>query len=310
LSQPTCIAFAGTPEFAVPPLRALVAAGYTVPLVLTQPDRPAGRGRKLRASPVKCVAKACGLKLLQPDSFATKLKLDPRPDLLVVAAYGLLLPQWLLDWPRLGCLNVHASLLPRWRGAAPIQRAILAGDAATGISLMRMVLALDAGPVYTRSSVPIGAEETAQELHDRLALLGAEVLISALPSVIAGTLRPVPQDSSRASYAAKITKDEASLDWRRPATELARKVRAFNPWPVAEARLSDGRRLRIWQAAAVNLDGTAAPGTIITRAAASVDVATGRGALRLKTVQPPGSKPMPVAAYMAAHSLEDVSFAT
>ena len=310
MSEPKRIAFAGTPEFAVPVLEALVGMGYEIPVVLTQPDRPAGRGRKLTASAVKQSARAWSLRLLQPASLRTPLaELGESPELLVVVAYGLLLPQWLLDWPRLACVNVHASLLPRWRGAAPIQRAIEAGDPRTGVSLMRMVTGLDAGPVYAFRETEIGAEETGGELHDRLAALGARLIEETLPSLLAGGLQGAPQDEAQATYASKIAKSEAVLDWRAPAASLARKVRAFNPWPVAESRLSDGRRLRIWTAAVANTETDAAPGTIVAATHESVDVATGDGVLRLTTLQPPGARPMAVGAYLAAHSLAGVSFA-
>jgi methionyl-tRNA formyltransferase len=304
------IVFAGTPEFAVPTLDALVGTGARVPLVLTQPDRPAGRGLKLTASPVKERALALGLPVAQP---ATRAELAPlatgaRPDLAVVIAYGFILPRAWLEWPRRGCINLHASLLPRWRGAAPIQRALLAGDAETGVSVMQMEAGLDTGPVHLVRSTPIGAHETAGELHDRLAALAAEALLAALPGVLAGTSVPVPQDGAAATYAAKITKAEAVLDWREPAAALERRVRAFNPWPVAEARLSDGRRLRVFAAAVVDAPTRAAPGTIVAAGKSGIDVATGDGVLRLLRIQPPSARAMDAAAYLAAHSLSGVSF--
>jgi methionyl-tRNA formyltransferase len=313
LSLPARIAFAGTPEFAVPALHALAAAGARVPLVLTQPDRPAGRGRRVTASAVKVAAQGLGLPVAQPHTLRGAGVLDAlgaAPDLLVVVAYGLLLPPAMLAWPRLGCVNLHASLLPRWRGAAPIQNAILSGDAVTGISLMQMDLGLDTGPVLATSSVAIGPRETGGELHDRLADLGARVLADALPALLAGRLRAAPQANELATLAPKIAKGDAPLDWRRPATELERRVRAFNPWPVAEALLDDGRRLRIWDAVAGAAPAGVRPGAIVAARPDGIDVATAAGALRLLRIQPPSGNAMDAGAYLAAHSLEGASFVT
>ncbi len=312
MSAPATIAFAGTPEFAVPSLRALVARGVTLPLVLTQPDRPAGRGRRLTASPVKEAALAFGLSVAQPPSLrGTNLAatLGPRPDLMIVIAYGLLLPRAMLEWPRLGCVNLHASLLPRWRGAAPIQRAVLAGDAVTGISVMQMEEGLDTGPVHLTQSTHIGAHETAGHLHDRLAALAAAALDAALPGLLAGTSKALPQRPDLATLAPKIAKGDGMLDWHAPAVELERRVRAFNPWPVAEGELDRGGRLRVWDAVAV--DATAAgarPGAIVAATRDGIDVATGDGVLRLTKVQPPSARVMDAAAYLAAHSLAGVAF--
>jgi methionyl-tRNA formyltransferase len=313
LSTPVRIAFAGTPEFAVPALRALAASGAQVPLVLTQPDRPAGRGRRLAPSPVKAASLELGIDVLQPPSLRAPdvpAGLGPAPDLLVVVAYGLLLPRSVLAWPRLGCVNVHASLLPRWRGAAPIQHALLAGDSTTGVSLMRMDEGLDTGPVYAMRDTPVGAADTAADLHDRLAALGAQLLADALPALLAGELRAQPQRPELATLAPKIMKADAALDWRRPAVELERRVRAFNPWPVAEAALDDGRRLRVWQAAVGDAESEprAAPGTILGAGARGIDVATGAGVLRLERVQPPSARAMDAAAYLAAHSVAGAAF--
>ena len=308
---PARIAFAGTPDFAVPSLRAIVATGATVPLVLTQPDRPAGRGRRLTASPVKELAVELGLPLEQPltlrDPAALPLSRE-RPDLMVVIASGLLLPRALLEWPRLGCVNLHASSLPRWRGAAPIQRAVLAGDATTGISVMQMDAGLDTGAVHVTRTTPIGSDETAGALHDRLALLAAETLTAALPSILAGRSMPVPQQNELATVAPKIAKAEALLDWRETAVQLERRVRAFNPWPVAEARLDDGRRLRIFGATAVAATSAARPGAIVAANRTGIDVATGDGILRLERIQPPSGRVMDVEAYLAAHSLAGAAF--
>ena len=308
---PARIAFAGTPEFAVPTLRAIVATGAVVPLVLSQPDRPAGRGRRLTASPIKELAVGLGLPLEQPQ---TLREADPsrdereRPDLMVVVAYGLLLPRRWLEWPRLGCINLHASLLPRWRGAAPIQRAVLAGDMTTGVSVMQMDAGLDTGAVHLVRSTTIGVHETAGALHDRLAVLAADAFVAALPALLAGTSLPVPQRNELASTAPKIAKSEALLDWREPAVQLERQVRAFNPWPVAEARLNDGRRLRVFEAVVAHAAPSAAPGTIVTANRAGIVVATGAGELRLRRIQPPSGRVMDAEAYLAAHSLAGAAF--
>jgi methionyl-tRNA formyltransferase len=306
------IAFAGTPAFAAPALEALVAARAQVPLVLTQPDRPAGRGRRLTASPVKELALQLGLALAQPATLRppTELPRGERPDLMVVVAYGLLLPRAWLDWPKYGCINLHASLLPRWRGAAPIQRAVLAGDTQTGISVMQMEEGLDTGAVHLQRTTPIGAHETAGALHDRLAVLAAQALIEALPGVLAGTSRPQPQQHALATHAPKIAKDEARLDWREPAVQLERQVRAFDPWPVAEAHLSDGRRLRVFEAVALpGADARAAPaGAVVAAGRGGIDVATGDGVLRLRRIQPPSGRVMDAEAYLAAHSLAGAAF--
>ncbi|MCC5861189.1 MAG: methionyl-tRNA formyltransferase [Gammaproteobacteria bacterium] len=301
------VVFAGTPEFAVPSLQSLLEDGWPVAGVLTQPDRPAGRGRRLLPSPVKRAALAAGLPVLQPvglrDAASRAAVAALAPDLLVVAAYGLLLPQALLDLPRAGCINVHASLLPRWRGAAPIQRAILAGDRETGISIMRMVRALDAGPVYLTRALAIGEDETAGELHDRLARLGGEALLAALTGILAGTLAAQPQPDAGVTYASKLEKDEAVLDWSQPAVALARRVRAFNPWPVAETRL-DGARVRIWRARVLNHDEQASPGTLRVDGGRRVRAATGEGWLELLELQWPGKRVLAAAEALAGRHLD------
>ncbi len=301
------VVFAGTPEFAVPSLQALLAGGWPVVGVLTQPDRPAGRGRRLMPGPIKRVALAAGLPVFQPvtlrdaESRASVAALTP--DLLIVAAYGLLLPQAMLEIPRLGCINVHASLLPRWRGAAPIQRAILAGDADTGISIMRMVRALDAGPVYLARGLTIGEDETAGQLHDRLARLGGEALLAALPGILAGTLMAQPQPDDGVVYARKLEKDEAALDWSLPAVMLARQVRAFNPWPVAETRL-DGARVRLWRARALQHDERAPPGTLRVDDGRRLRAATGEGWLELLELQWPGKRVVASSEALAGRPLD------
>jgi methionyl-tRNA formyltransferase len=300
------IVFAGTPEFAVPSLRAAAQRGEVV-AAYTQPDRPAGRGRGLQASPVKLEAVRRGIPVLQPETLRTQLARDAlralQPDLVVVVAYGLLLPQSILDIPKFGCWNVHASLLPRWRGAAPIQRAIEAGDAETGVCLMQMEKGLDTGPVLLSQRMPIGDAETGGELHDRLAALGAQVLSDGLGLLRAG-MKPVamPQPGTGATYAHKLDKAEAKLDWTQPADALARKVRAFQPWPVAEAQLQ-GERVRIHAAEALPLAHGAVPGTVLLARREGIDVACGEGALRLLRVQREGGKAIAVADYLNARPL-------
>lgn len=305
------IAFAGTPDFAVPILAALIEAGAGIQCVLTQPDRPAGRGRELRQSPVKRLAAEQEIAVLQPVALDDALRGElagQRPDLLVVAAYGLILPPWMLEWPKIAPVNVHASLLPRWRGASPVQRAILAGDESTGVSVMRIAASLDSGPVYARAATVIGPAETAGELHDRLAVLGAELLVRALPGILSGAVEPETQNDDEASYAPKIRKSEAVIDWTKPAAELARWVRAYNPWPVAETRMPDGGRLRIWEAEAKPDASAEPPGTVVDAAHGAIDVAAGGGLLRLLQVQPPGGRVMDARAYLAAHDLRRVRF--
>ncbi len=297
------IVFAGTPDFAVPALRA-AARHNEVVAVYTQPDRPAGRGRGLAASPVKREAVARGIPVYQPqtlrDEAAQQALRALAPDLLVVVAYGLILPRAVLAIPTQGCWNVHASLLPRWRGAAPIQRAIEAGDAETGVCLMQMEAGLDTGPVLLAITTDIDAEETGGQLHDRLAELGAQVLADGLGLLRAGLApRPVPQPQDGVTYAHKLDKHEARLDWGQRAVVLARKVRAFDPWPVAEAEVA-GERLRIHGAVAVPGHDGAAPGTVLAASRAGIDIACGRGALRLLAVQRDGGRTITAADYLNA----------
>ena len=294
--------FAGTPPFAAAALNALADAGHDIILVLTQPDRPAGRGMKLMPSAVKQAALARGLPVSQPASLKTpEVQAELRAlaaDIMVVAAYGQILPQAVLDLPRLGCLNIHASLLPRWRGAAPIQRAILAGDSETGITIMQMDAGLDTGAMLAKTVVPIRDSDTAASLHDVLAAAGAAAIVAALANY--PTLIPEAQDGAQATYAAKLTKDEARLDWREPAQVLARAVRAYHPAPGAWTLL-DGAPLKIWAARAV--DGSGAAGEVLHADAEQLLIACGSGALDLLEVQPAGSKRMAAAAFLAGRSL-------
>jgi methionyl-tRNA formyltransferase len=305
----TRIIFAGTPDFAVPCLSALAGSGHPVVAVYTQPDRPAGRGRALTASPVKRAAQDLGLPVLQPqtlrDAAAREALRALQADLLVVVAYGLLLPERILAAPHLGCINVHASLLPRWRGAAPIQRAILAGDTETGITIMRMEKGLDTGPMYLTRALPIAARETGGSLHDRLRTLGAEALMASLPGILDGSLVPQAQDDAKAVYAHKLSKAEASIDWSCAAAVIDRQVRAFDPWPVAETRL-DGDTLRVWAAepiAASAPTGPTPPGTIVGTSKSGIDVATGEGLLRITRLQLPGKRPVAAGDLLNARSI-------
>jgi methionyl-tRNA formyltransferase len=294
--------FAGTPAFAVPSLEALHATGHTILAVYTQPDRPAGRGRRIAESAVKQCALGLGLSVRQPASLKGEAEHEQlralKADAMIVIAYGLLLPQAVLDIPRLGCLNVHASLLPRWRGAAPIARAIEAGDAETGVAIMQMEAGLDTGPVLMETRTPILDTDTAATLHDRLAQLGAETLVSALEQLARGALVPQPQDHAAACYAKKLSKNEARLDWNQGALALHRKIRAFNPWPVAFTSWR-GEGLRMWEVATPAGETTdAAPGTVIAADSAGVRVATGAGVLTVTRLQREGGKPLAAADFV------------
>jgi methionyl-tRNA formyltransferase len=300
------IVFAGTPDFAVPALDALHAAGHEIAAVYTQPDRPAGRGQTLNESPVKRRAVELGLPLAQPATLrAPEAAADlaaHRPELMVVVAYGLILPPAILGVPRLGCWNIHASLLPRWRGAAPIQRAILAGDTTTGITIMQMDAGLDTGPMLLVRPLPIGARENGGQLHDRLAALGAESIVAAVEQFLAGRLAAVRQPDEGATYAAKIRKQEAVIDWRQSSVQIDRQVRAFNPWPVAETRWQ-GQQLRIWEAESVADSGGGEPGRVLEAAGGRLLVATGEGALQLHRVQLAGRRAMTPTEFLNAHPL-------
>ncbi|CAD6533314.1 Methionyl-tRNA formyltransferase [Paraburkholderia kirstenboschensis] len=316
MSHSLRVVFAGTPEFASAALAAIHGAGFPVPLVLTQPDRPAGRGMKLQASPVKRYAEEHGLAVAQPPSLrragkypaeaeaAINLLRATPHDVMVVAAYGLILPQEVLDIAPLGCINIHASLLPRWRGAAPIHRAIEAGDAQTGITLMQMDAGLDTGAMISEIRTPISANDTTATLHDRLAKEGAKLIVEALVELERnGKLASTPQPAEGVTYAEKIGKHEAALDWRRPASVLARQVRAFDPFPGSVATLEDGTSIKIWAATPELAQGGDAPGTITSVSPEGVVVTCGEGALRLTQLQKPGGKRLPVREFLAGFAL-------
>ena len=295
------VIFAGTPEFAAQALKSIAAAGHEIALVLSQPDRPAGRGMSLQASPVKKLAQELGCEVFQPltlkDPEAQAKVAAVGADVMVVAAYGLILPQAVLDMPKYGCINIHASLLPRWRGAAPIQRAIEAGDAESGVCIMQMEAGLDTGPVLARVSTPIGLQDTAATLHDRLAELGASAVVDVLSRL------PLPaeaQPEEGVTYAAKIDKAEAVIDWQRPAEALHRHIRAFNPFPGAQSQLK-GTGVKVWQASVVPLTGV--PGTVLSADKQGIVVACGQGALCITELQKAGSKRLPVAQFLAGNAL-------
>ena len=292
------IIFAGTPEFAAQALAAILAAGHDVPLVLTQPDRPAGRGMKLHVSAVKALALQRGLTIAQPERLKDPATHQPivaaNADVMVVAAYGIILPQAVLSIPRLGCLNIHGSLLPRWRGAAPIQRAIEAGDAETGITIMQMDAGLDTGAVLLKSSEPITSGDTASSMHDKLAALGSTMVVDALARI--DTLQRIPQSDEGVTYAHKIDKTEAAANWQQDAEVLSRKIRAFNPFPGVTATLR-GITLKLWHALPV--DATGVPGNVIAADHGGIVVATGNGAIRITHLQKPGGKRLSAGEFLA-----------
>lgn len=302
-SQPLRIVFAGTPDFAAASLEALIGSEHEVIAVYTQPDRPAGRGRKLTPSPVKVLAEKNSIAVYQPlnfkDAADRKQLADLRPDLMVVAAYGLLLPSDVLLTPEFGCINVHASLLPRWRGAAPIHRAVIDGDKESGITIMQMDEGLDTGDMLLKMSCPIKPEDTSGSLHDKLADLGAEALIESLRQLQEGTLTAEPQNNDLANYANKLSKAEGLIDWNRPAEALERQVKGLNPWPVAYAELN-GERVRIWNAEVTEQSSDMKPGTIISADKSGLQVATGSGVLDITRAQLAGGKQLPISALLNA----------
>jgi methionyl-tRNA formyltransferase len=308
------IAFAGTPQFALPALRALLSSGHHLAGVLTQPDRPAGRGQHLRASPVKLLAQDAGVAIAQPPTLKTpesRVELERwSPDILVVVAYGLILPPPVLALPRLGCVNIHGSLLPRWRGAAPIQRAILAGDVETGVTIMQLDAGLDTGPMLLTRARPIGTNDSAGDLHDALAELGAAALLEAIDGLAAGTLKARAQPALGASYAPKVDKSEAHLDWNASAVQLDRQVRAFNPWPMADTQFA-GETLRVLRArVADHAAGAAAPGTLLGIADDGLRVACGTGVLAVRELQRAGKRPVSARDFANAVRLDGTRFGT
>jgi methionyl-tRNA formyltransferase len=291
----------------VPALEALLSSPHRIAAVYTQPDRPAGRGQQLAASAVKQCALRHGLPVEQPATLREPAAVERlqrwSADLMVVAAYGLLLPQSVLETPRLGCVNIHASLLPRWRGAAPIQRAIGAGDVESGVTIMQMDAGLDTGAMLLTRAAPIGPRETAATLHDRLAALGARALLDAIDEIAQGTAKPRAQPAEGVTYATKIRKEEAAIDWSRAAAEIDRQIRAFDPWPVAQTQWN-GQQLRVWEAVPTDSSAPPSPGKVLATGAAGIDVGTGSGVLRLTRVQIAGRKAMSAAEFINAHRLD------
>jgi len=308
MKKPLKIIFAGTPEFAVPALAALIAAGHSVTLVLTQPDRPSGRGMKLKASPVKVLAQQHGIAVFQPETLKD-VEVQARiaqedADVMIVAAYGLIIPTVVLNMPRHGCYNIHASLLPRWRGAAPIQRSLLAGDTKTGVTIMEVVPALDAGAMIEHGALPITERDTAQTLHNGLSALGAELMVTAMNRLSEeGRLPAIPQDESLVTYAHKLQKSEAAIDWTKSANELSLQIRAFNPFPVAHAQLK-GEVCRIWMATALSSPKPPAypPGSVVDLED-GILVACGEGLLKIEELQMPGGKRLQAREFMLGHAL-------
>lgn len=305
MSKQLTLVFAGTPDFAVPALQALLQSQHKLIAVYTQPDRPAGRGRKIAASPIKQLALKHDIPVYQPSNFKAEEDVTAlealQIDLLVVAAYGLILPQRVLAAPHLGCINIHASLLPRWRGAAPIQRALLAGDTVTGITIMEMEAGLDTGPMLLKKEIAIGPNETGGSLHETLSQLGAQALIEALYGIADGSLQGAAQDDALATYAAKLEKREALIDWKQPAIVLDRQVRALNPWPVAQTQLED-KIMRLWEVKPQAIALDAPPGTVVDCSKAGIDVATGEGQLRITRLQLPGKRIMHAADFLNAYN--------
>lgn len=295
MSKTLRIIFAGTPDFAARHLDALLSSGHQVVGVFTQPDRPAGRGKKLMPSPVKVQAEEHGIAVFQPSSLRPQenqqLVADLNADVMVVVAYGLILPKAVLDMPRLGCVNVHGSLLPRWRGAAPIQRSLWAGDAETGVTIMKMDVGLDTGDMLYKLSCPITADDTSATLYDKLADLGPQGLIETLQQLADNIAKPEVQDEAQVTYAEKLSKEEAQIDWSLPAAQLERNIRAFNPWPMSWMMI-DEQPVKVWKASVIDCPVTAEPGTIIEANKQGIQVATSEGILNLESLQPAGKKAM------------------
>lgn len=295
MSDSLRIIFAGTPDFAARHLDALLSSEHQIVGVFTQPDRPAGRGKKLMPSPVKVLAEEKGIPVFQPVSLRPRenqqLVADLQADVMVVVAYGLILPKAVLEMPRLGCLNVHGSLLPRWRGAAPIQRSLWAGDTETGVTIMQMDVGLDTGDMLYKLSCPITAEDTSATLYDKLAQLGPQGLLATLTQIATGTATPEIQDETQVTYAEKLSKEEALLDWSLPAEQLERCIRAFNPWPMSYFVIED-QPVKVWKASVINSQAKAEPGTIIEANKQGIQVATAEGILNLESLQPAGKKAM------------------
>ena len=300
------IIFCGTPEFSVPPLQALIDSEHNVTAVFTQPDRKAGRGKKLTASPVKQLALTHDITVHQPTTLRTDETLqviqELQPDLMIVVAYGLIIPQQILDIPQHGCWNIHASLLPRWRGAAPIQRAILAGDEFTGVGIMQMEAGLDTGPVFLEKTTPIAADDTGASLHDRLSVMGAETLMQCIQQLVDDALpEPQPQFAEAACYAHKLEKAESVIDWDQDATVIERQIRAFNPWPSSVGRIDDDD-YKIWQAKVLDTDHSGLPGSIAKANAHSLHIYCGQGILAVEEIQAAGKKRLSIAQFMAGRS--------
>ena len=300
------IIFAGTPEFAATALTALIKTDHEIVAVYTQPDRPAGRGRKLTPSAVKQTAMDAGIPVFQPVTLKEvedqKVLADLNADLMIVAAYGLILPEAVLDVPKLGCVNIHASLLPRWRGAAPIHRAILAGDTETGITIMQMDIGLDTGDMMLKKTCLIKKDDTSASLHDRLALMGGEAIVEALDGIEAKSIQVLKQDEALANYAHKLKKEESKIDWTQSAKQIDSQIRAFNPWPVAQCNF-DGKVLRFWMSTVLEIETKADPGVIIAATKQGIDVATDDGVLRVTCLQLPGKKAMDAASFINSHDV-------
>lgn len=314
--QPLKIIFAGTPDFSIAPLKKLIESEHDVVAVYTQPDRPAGRGRKLTPSPVKACALEFGIDVYQPEKLKEKAQQQPlidlKADLMVVVAYGIILPEIILNAPRLGCINIHASLLPRWRGAAPIQRAILAGDTESGITIMQMDVGLDTGDMLLKMHCNIEPGDTGSSLHDRLSIMGAAALMDTLPGLVSGEIKAVKQDDALANYAHKLQKSEALIDWNKSAKEIQLQVNAFNAWPVAQTPIEvkgKSQMLRLWRAMETedtkSVTGSQ-PGEVLSCNKQGIDVLTGKGVLRLLEIQMPGKKPMDVASFVNANDISGV----